>query len=177
MRISIRLARKSDIRKYTSMLQRTYQDAYTSEKLGLTKGCFSRKVFSTPDTQKYLKSSLVINRKQKTWLAFSKSKLIGSITIIDRGKEFELRGFYVSPKHQGKGIGKQLRDIARGFAKRKDIVLDIYAHNRRTINTYKRWGFVVDRKKGVFYRHWQEWPGRLKAKCIYMRLSQKKKRF
>src|SRR3990167_7216963 len=95
MRISIRLARKSDIRKYTSMLQRTYQDAYTSEKLGLTKGCFSMKVFSTPDTQKYLKSSLIINKKQKTWLAFIGKKLVGSITMINKGEEFELRGFYV----------------------------------------------------------------------------------
>src|SRR3989338_9432184 len=124
MRFSIRLSRKSDIRQYTKLLQRTYQDAYTSEKLGLTKDCFSMKVFSTSDTQKYLKSSLVISGKQKTWLAFIGKKLVGSITITDKGGEFELRGFYVSPKHQGKGIGKQLWAPAIDFAKKKDIVLD-----------------------------------------------------
>jgi len=173
MRVSIRLSRKSDIRQYTKLLQRTYQDAYTSEKLGLTKDCFSMKVFSTPDTQKYLKSSLIINKKQKTWLAFIGKKLVGSITMTESGKEFELRGFYVSPQHQGKGIGKQLWILAKDFAKRKDIILDIYAHNKRTISMYKKWGFVIDRKKGVFYRHWPEWPEGLKAKCIYMRLNRK----
>lgn len=81
---------------------------------------------------------------------------------------FELRGFYVAPKYQGRGIGKQLWLLAINFAKGKDIVLDLYAHNYRTINMYKKWEFFVDKKKGVFYRHW---PEGLKAKCIYMRLS------
>jgi len=173
MKIFIRLARKSDIKKYTNLLQKTYQDAYTNEKLGLTKECFSREVFSTPDTQEYLKSSLTINRRQKTWLAFLGSKLAGSITITNRGRESELRGFYVTPEFQGRGIGKQIWALARDFAS-KDIVLDLYAHNRRTINMYKRCGFFIDKKKGVFYRHWPEWPEGLKAKCIYMRLPAQK---
>jgi len=67
--------------------------------------------------------------------------------MLDRGKEFKLRGFYVSPKHQGKGMGKRLWALALDFAKRKDVVLDIYAHNRRTIGTYKIWRFVIDIKK------------------------------
>jgi len=167
--VNIRLAKKSDIKKYTVLLQKTYQNAYTNEKIGLTKNCFSKKVFSTEDSQNYLKSSLVINAKQKTWIAFSGTKLIGSITIISKGKECELRGFYVDTKYQGKGIGKQLWKYALDFSNGKDIVLDIYAHNKKTINIYRRWGFVVDKKKGVFYRHWPEWPEGLKAKCIYMR--------
>lgn len=174
MKVSIRLARKSDIKEYTDLLQKTYQKAYTDESLGLTKNCFSKKVFSTPDTQKYLKSSLTINRKQKTWLAFFRSKMIGSITITDRGKEFELRGFYVATKYQGRGVGKQLWCLAISFASGKDIILDIYVHNKRTINMYKKWGFFIDKKKGVFYRHWPEWSEGLEAKCIYMRLSHTK---
>lgn len=171
MKISIRLAKKSDLKKYTNLLQKTYQIAYTNEKLGLTKSCFSKKVFSTPDTQKYLKSSLIINSKQKTWLAFLEAKLVGSITIIDKGKERELRGFYVSTKYQGHGIGKQLWNYAINFAKGKEVVLDLYAHNRKTIAMYKKWGFIIDKKKGIFYRHWPEWPEGLKAKCLYMRLK------
>jgi len=93
--------------------------------------------------------------------------------MTESDKEFELRGFYVDPKYQGKGIGKQLWTLAHGFAKRKDVILDIYAHNKRTIKMYRKWGFVVDKKKGVFYRHWPEWPEGLKAKCIYMRLNRK----
>lgn len=175
MKVSIRLARKSDLTQYTKLLQRTYQDAYTDEKLGLTKSCFSKKVFSTRDTQEYLKSSLTISKKQRTWLAFLGQKLVGAITIINRGKESELRGFYVAPRYQGRGIGKQLWSLARNFTKNRDVVLDIYAHNKRTIDIYKKWGFVIDRKKGVFYRHWPEWPEGLRAKCIYMRSKKRKK--
>ena len=174
MKVSIRLAKKSDIKKYTGLLQKVYQTSYTDERLGLTKDCFSRKVFSTSRNQEYLKSNLVINSKQKTWLAFVRSKLLASITIIDRGKECELRGFYTSHEYQGHGIGKQLWKYAKNFAKDKDIVLDLYAHNRKTINLYKKWGFVIDKKRGIFYRHWPEWPKGLKAKCLYMRLKTRK---
>lgn len=170
--IYIRLAEKNDLVKYTNLLQKTYQDAYANGKLGLTKDCFSKKVFSSPDTQKYLKSNLVLTDKLKTWLAFVGSKMVGSITCIDKGKEYEMRGFYVAPKYQGKGIGTQLYNCALNLTKRnKDIVLDIYAHSFKTISMYKNWGFKIDRKKGTFYRHWPEWPKRLKAKCLYMRLD------
>lgn len=169
MEISIRFARKSDIKAYTDLLQKTYQITYTNEKLGLTKACFSRKVFSTPDTQKYLRSNLVINRKQKTWLAFLGSKLVGSITAVNKGKECETRGFYVARKYQGRGIGKRLWRYAENFAAGKDIVLELYAHNHKTISMYKKWGFRIDKKKGVVYTHWPEWPEGLRAKRLYMR--------
>lgn len=51
MEIKIRFARKSDLKKYTDLLQRTYQEAYTNESLGLTKELFSKEIFNTPDTQ------------------------------------------------------------------------------------------------------------------------------
>ena len=169
MKISIRLAKKSDLKKYTDLLQKTYQISYTNEKIGLTKDCFSKKVFASSDTQKYLKSNLTVGSKQKTWLAFLGTKLVGSITITDKGEECELRGFYVAREYQGRGIGKKLWIYSQGFAKGKNIVFDIYAHNRKTINMYKKWGFVIDKKKGIFYRHWPEWPEGLKVKCLYMR--------
>ncbi|MCH8741778.1 GNAT family N-acetyltransferase [Patescibacteria group bacterium] len=155
------------------MHQKTFQDAYTNKKIGLTKKHFSKKVFSSLRIQDYLRSNLTLTKKQKTWVVFLKSEMIGSITRTDKGKEYELRGFYVLPKYQGRGIGKQLWKHALNFAKRKDITLDIYAHQLKTINMYKKWGFKIDRKKKAFYRHWAEWPKRLKAKCIYMRLSSK----
>ncbi len=169
MKISIRLAQKSNLPQYTKLLQKTYQDAYTNEAIGLAKECFSQEVFNSPDTQKYLKSNLRVNKKQKCWLAFLGSQLVGSISIIERKKDYELRGFYVAPKYQGKGIGKKLWKLALGFIKDKDVTLDIYAHNIKTIEIYKKWGFEIDTKRGEFYRHWPEWPKGVKAKCVYMR--------
>jgi ribosomal protein S18 acetylase RimI-like enzyme len=96
-------------------------------------------------------------------------KLVGSITIIEREKDYELRGFYIATKYQGKGIGKKLWELALDFAKEKNITLDIYAHNTKTIEIYKKWGFKVDTARGEFYRHWPEWPEGLRAKSIYMR--------
>lgn len=103
--------------------------------------------------------------------------MVGAVTcIIKSGKEVELTGLYVAPEHQGKGLGRKLYHLAIDFAGGKDLVLDIYAHNKKTIDMYKRWGWKLDTTrgdKGYFFRHWPEWPEGLKAKCIYMHLSTK----
>lgn len=172
MKIKIRLAKIGDLKKYTELFQETYQEVYTNESLGLGKDLFSKRIFNSPDTQKYLAGNLKISDKQQTWLAFVSSNLVGSITIEDKGKEFELKGFYIKPKFQGKGIGKKLWILALKFANGKNVVLDIYAHNTNTIEIYKRWGFIIDKEKGEFYRHWPEWPEEVRAKSIYMRYNQ-----
>ena len=175
MRITIRLATRGDLKEYTNLLQATYEDAYTDESLGLTKECFSKEVFATDNTQKYLKSHLVNTNKQKTWLAFIRSKMIGAVTCIIKNKnEAELTGFYVAPEYQGKGIGKKLYRLAMEFADGRSLVLDIYTHSTKTIEMYKKWGWKLNTSRGdngYFFRHWPEWPGELEAECMYMRLT------
>ena len=90
MNIEIRRAQSEDLPKYTELLQKTYEDAYVDESIGLTKACFSKEIFNSPDTQKYLASNLLTNNEQKCWLAFDGSKLIGSISIIKREEDYEL---------------------------------------------------------------------------------------
>lgn len=171
MEIQIRPAGKTDLAKYTKFLQKTYQDVYAAEGIGLKKEYFSVQIFNSARVQKYLASNLKVNDHQKCWLAFIGAKMVGSITIIERKNEYELRGFYVATKYQSKGIGKKLWNLARGFAKDKDVTCDIYAHNEKTIDVYKKWGFIIDKKKGDFYRHWEEWPKGVRVKCLYMRYS------
>jgi len=115
-----------------------------------------------------LKSKLTISKVQKTWLALRDKNLVGAITISDKGSVCELSSFYVDPHFQHQGIGKELFNLALNYSAKKDIVLDTYSHNVRTIEIYKHWGFVVDETKKAFYRHWPEWPAGLQAKCIYM---------
>lgn len=167
----MRLAKSEDLADYTKLLQSVYENAYTNPSIGLAKECFSMQVFTTPGTQEYLLSNLRVDNKQLTWLAFDGSLLVGSITIAEKGSLCELRGFYVETSRQGKGIGKMLFTKILEFTGDRDIVLDIYAHNRKTIEMYKRWGFVEDNSKPPFYRHWPEWPEGVQAKSIYMRLS------
>jgi ribosomal protein S18 acetylase RimI-like enzyme len=162
-------AKKTDLQQYTKLLQKAYQDVYPDEKTGLKKEYFSEVIFNTSDTQKYLASNLLVNDKQKCWLAFIGDELVGSITVIEREKDYEMRGFYVATRYQGAGIGKKLWKLALSFAKGKDITCDIYIHNIKTIEMYKRWGFKVDTERGTFYRHWEEWPEGVRAKSIYMR--------
>ncbi len=169
MKVKIRLARKSDLLGYSKLLQKTFQDAYTDERLGLKKELFSEEVFSSPRIQKYLASNLKISHKQKTWLVFMDFKMIGSITITEREEDYELRGFYVATKYQGQGIGKKLWKLVKEFANKKDITLDTYTHGKRTIKMYKKWGFKIDKNKGEFYRHWAEWPEGVRGKCVFMR--------
>lgn len=79
-----------------------------------------------------------------------------------------MRGFYVEKSYQGQGIGKTLWNKALEFAGKKDVILDTYSHNK-TITIYQKWGFIIDKAKGKFFRHWKEWPKGVKAECLYMR--------
>lgn len=169
MKLQIRPAESGDLAEYTQLLQRTYQEAYTDESIGLTADCFSREVFASDDTQGYLRSNLRQNEKQRTWLAFLGSEMVGAVTVKNHGAECETVGFYVAPERQGQGIGRRLWERVLEFSSGRDITLDTYVHNHRTIEMYRRWGFEEDVKRGRFYRHWPEWPKDLQAECLYMR--------
>ena len=170
----IRESKPKDLEQYTDLLQQTYQHAYTKENIGLTADCFSKEIFNNPATQKYLKSNLINTLNQKTWLIFDSDKLIGSITcFLKDAKEAELKGFYVRQKYQGQGIGQRLYKKALEFVGNRDLLLDIYSHNTKTIELYKKWGWKLDKsrgKNGCFTRHWPEWPEGLEIDCIYMKL-------
>ena len=169
MKVTFRLARKSDIRAYTDLLQRTYAATFLKPKIGLTKECFSKEVFATSHTQAYLKSNLKQSARQKTWLAISKGKPVGAVTIEKKARVYDLRGFYVAPEHQGEGIGKHLWKLVKQFATDKPITLYTYAHNKQTIAVYKKWGFTIDKPSGSIWSHWPEWPKDVRAKRTYMR--------
>jgi ribosomal protein S18 acetylase RimI-like enzyme len=172
--ISIKRSQKNDLAQYTELLQKTYQNSYINPEIRLTKDCFSEEIFASSRIQALLKKNLLNNKQQKTWLALLNLKIVGSITILNKNNEYELKGFYVASEYQGKGIGKMLWQKAYQFTKEKDIVLDIFAHNKKTIDMYKKWGFDIDSSKGKFFSHWPEWPKDVVAECIYMRLKKRK---
>jgi RimJ/RimL family protein N-acetyltransferase len=177
MNYKIRLAKPSDLKNYIDLLQITYEFSYTNPKVGLTKDCFSPKIFNTKKAQKNFKTSLVNSSIQKTWLASSGSKLIGSATckIIDQNNA-GFSGFYIHPEFQHHGIGKKLYQKVLQFSKDKNLLLDTHLDNAKTIKIYKKWGWKVDTfrgDKGYFYCHWSEWPDDLQIKCVYLILKRK----
>ena len=174
MDLQTRYGRLEDLQKYTDLLQHVYEFSYSDERIGLPKKLFSKKIFASRNTQDYLASHLIDTNKQKTWLSFLGNELVGSVTcVLINNEEAELTGFYVHPDYQGRGFGKRLYNLALEFAGNRDLVLDIYTHNIKTIEMYKKWGWKLDQtkgNKGYFYRHWPEWPEGVQAKSLYMRL-------
>lgn len=170
MQLTTRQATTDDLRAYTLFLQKAYETFYTDETIGLTKECFSLDIFQTKDTQSYLKKNLLNNDKQLSLLVFDNTQLVGSIAVAERDNDYELKGFYVAKKYQGKGMGKMLWGKVLAFAtEKKDITCDVYAHNTKTISIYEKWGFIKDKNRGTFMRHWPEWPANVQVKVLYMR--------
>ena len=167
--IRIRLSKKSDLRKYCSLLQESIEKAYTNPKVGYTKDLFSNKVFSSEGMQKWMKSNLYPKPKKKTWLAFLGPRMVGAITVADEGNKREFRALYVATDLQGRGIGKQLLGRALGVSKGKDIILTMYPHNLKTLEIYRKWGFRNYGKPG--YHHWSAWPDYVKMKYMRMLLT------
>lgn len=55
--------------------------------------------------------------------------------------EDTLAALFVSPDHQGKGIGKQLLDKAKSL--RKNLNLLVYRENKKSVEFYRKSGFMV----------------------------------
>lgn len=178
MDFSIHLAKPSNLKQYTNLLQTTYETCYSNPKIGLTKKCFSKEIFNTQKAQKNFKTSLINSSTQKTWLAFSDAKLIGSATckILDKNQA-HFFGFYVHPKFQHQGIGKTLYQKVLSFSGHRDLILGIYTHNTKTLEIYKKWGWEIDTSrgdKGYIVSHWPEWPDGVTAKSVYLILKSNK---
>ena len=97
--VTIRLSAENDLPEYSSMLQDVYVHTYSSPGLGLTPDLFSKEIFATADTQRYLLSNLVNSETQKTFLAFLGSKLVGAITVMGTGGECGVALLTNSPMH------------------------------------------------------------------------------
>ena len=169
MTIRVRAATPDDLPAYTNMMQQTYESTYVDPSIGLTKACFSPEVFNSDDTQAYLRSKLVTDDTQKSWVAVDKDAVVGAVVVKSRGSECELSGFYVLPQYQGQGIGTRLWQNVLEFVGDRPITLDIYAHNKKTIQLYEHWGFHEDTTRPHFFYHWPEWPDDLRAEALYMR--------
>lgn len=55
--------------------------------------------------------------KNRIWIAEDEGKMIGSILLIDRGSEAQLRYFFLEPDYRGKGLGKELMARCMQFAR------------------------------------------------------------
>lgn len=169
LNIVIRQSNLDDLDRYTTMMQQTYEDTYVDDSIGLTAERFSLEIFTNDVTQSYLKAKLINDEKQKAWVACDGEDIVGAVTIQSKDDgTCEMSGFYVLPPYQGNGIGTLLWSRVLEFTSGRQITLDTYTHNSKTIQLYKHWGFQEDLSKPRFYRHWSSWPKGLEAEAMYM---------
>lgn len=78
------------------------------------------------------------------WLAEQDGKVVGYV-LMEKVKErlFHMRGMFVDPNHQGKGIGSGLMQAALSSVKDGVIELHVIAANSRAKHIYEKNGFVT----------------------------------
>jgi len=155
MAIETRKAIANDVYGIREVQKETWFKTYPNAKEGITIEDIENKFRedNTPEGRRKIEEHKKIyeDKNQQVWVAEEKNRIIGFCTA---GKEQEynrLRGIYILPNYQGKGVGKLL--VEKAFAwlgTNKDILVNVASYNQQAISFYKRFGFVETGKSGVF---------------------------
>jgi ribosomal protein S18 acetylase RimI-like enzyme len=124
----------------------TWLDTYPNEELGITREDIeiSYKDAFKPEEVKKLKVKIGNGDESvKRLVAKIGDKIVGVATAAKGKDNNELRTIYVLPQYQGQGVGKKLWEEAKKFFDpSKDIIVQVVAYNKDTIEFYKKIGFV-----------------------------------
>lgn len=77
----------------------------------------------------------------QTFVYQGETEVLGFISMVDN----YIAAIFVKPEEQGRGIGKQLIE----FVKRKypQLTLGVYSKNTKSVDFYKKQGFVITGEK------------------------------
>lgn len=141
--------------------QPIYQATYPNSKYRINAEHFSDALFTSSHTLGYLRDTFRNDSTHRAYVAWNESKIVGTITIQRQPDYYEIQGFYVEVDSQGNGLGKQLMSHALQFYEGDlPIRVEVAETNKRTVQMYKRWGFVRDMgygNNGVEEWHFEEW--------------------
>ncbi len=143
----VRVWTKNDLPDIRKIALATWRDAYSH-------------IFPIVDMEKYHKeyyNNKTLNQSFKDKIGFigiGGDKTIGYLIALEKQdrEQFYINSLYILPDYQGRGIGKQLLEIAIQKAKLlgyDKVWLDVMSGNTKAINWYKRQGFVFI-EKGTF---------------------------
>ncbi|KAB2908612.1 MAG: GNAT family N-acetyltransferase [Ignavibacteriales bacterium] len=145
--ILIRIAEKKDLPEVRELLRETWHDTYG-------KNVSIEELDTYLDTV-YCEKNLadILNEdRENCFVAIQSGNIIGWMRLKrdDDNDIFHLISIYVKPHLQGKGAGKLLLDqgcrIAREYRFEK-ITLGVMAVNKKSIEWYKKQGFVEIRRE------------------------------
>ena len=89
--------------------------------------------------------------KNRIWIVEdSENNFVGSIGVIDRGDRAQLRWFNLVPEYRGRGLGRQLFDLAMAHCREcgyPKVFLSTFDDSLVAIGIYERRGFKLIEKK------------------------------
>jgi len=153
--IKIRKAIANDVYEVHEVIRKTWLKTYPNVKEGITIKDIEDKFKKddTPEGKKKIEEQKKIykDKNQQVWVAEENNQIIGFCTAGKEQKNNRIRGIYILPNYQGKGVGKLL--IEKAFAwsgTDKDILVNVASYNQQAIGFYKRFGFIETGRCGVF---------------------------
>ena len=140
-----------DAEGINTVLYKTWLATYPNEELGITRE-------DIEDTYKDAFTEKVIRERQesiantppnqKRMVAKQGDIVVGVLVVVRNENNNLLKTIYVLPELQGKGIGTMLWNEEKSFCDlRKDTIVHVASYNHKTIEFYKKLGFIDTGKR------------------------------
>ena len=88
--------------------------------------------------------------RNRAWVCEHKSRMVGSLLLMDRGTAAQLRYFLIEPEYRGIGLGSKLLRLYMEFLRQRDYKAS-YLWTTHELSTaallYKRLGFQLTEEK------------------------------
>ncbi len=149
--ITVVAAKPDDALGITTVLYKTWLATYPNEESGITTQDIedSYKDAFTEVKIQGLQKKIASSPPNEKRLVAKHGEIIVGVATITVGKDAnEIKTIYVLPESQGKGIGTKLWEEMQKFSDpTKDTVLSVATYSQKTIEFYKKLGFVDTGKR------------------------------
>lgn len=88
--------------------------------------------------------------RNRIWIVEENNKIVGSLLLMDRGEEAQLRYFLIDPEYRGQGLGKKMMELFMDFLKDcnySSCYLWTTHELEGAASLYKRYGFILSEEK------------------------------
>ncbi len=151
--IYIRDVQPEDAEGVINVLHKTWLDTYPNEELGISREDIEdsyKDSFTEEALGKQRKKFEHIPKNEKRVVAKYGDMIVGVATMVRNENNNEFRTIYVLPEYQGRGVGKMLWEEVKDFCDpSKDTIVDVADYTTKTIEFYKKLGFVDTGKRFV----------------------------
>lgn len=145
--VTIRPANEGDIKAIYAIscrahLEPLYKELIPAERYGNFLARFTPNPTYFAQTYQPRLQSRLRDPDWSYWVAETQGVICGFTMARRSSQDLELRGLFVDPAYQGKGIGTQLFEASCGAAQPgQPIALGVIARNTRAVEMYRRAGF------------------------------------